>query len=254
MVKIIYKITNITNGKCYIGQTKQATSTRFRQHISGMGFGKKMPIHLALKKYGKQNFILEELCSCLDETVANYFEAYFINKFNSLVPIGYNVDFNTTFIKDNPYLIEEYNNSLAVQSIGVETDMSEYNTPKRPEYPYQLWKTIIDLYNSGKCPDDINLVLGINIPRCTMVKKLRALGCDTSNKARNILRGRGRYLLSEVEKTNILADFQNGLECVQLEEKYKRGSRTIKQVLVDAGLYFSMDKKICRTLERSKEV
>jgi hypothetical protein len=97
-----------------------------------------MPIHLALKKYGKDNFIMEEICSCLDQVHANYLEAYFIDKFNSLAPNGYNVDFNTTHIKDNPYLIEEYKNSSAVQSIESETEKSEHNLSTRPRYPYLL--------------------------------------------------------------------------------------------------------------------
>jgi group I intron endonuclease len=248
VVKKIYKITNKINNKIYIGQTKQELSVRFRQHLDGMGFGKKMPIHLALKKYGKDNFIMEEICSCLDQVHANYLEAYFIDKFNSLAPNGYNVDFNTTHIKDNPYLIEEYKNSSAVQSIESETEKSEHNLSTRPQYPYLLWMKIKSLYEKGNSPIDINNLLKADICPNRMVKKLRALGCDTSSKARNKIRGQGRYQLSKEEKTNILSDFRKGLTCVQLERKYSRAARPIKGLLVEAGLYSSKDKKICRTL------
>lgn len=248
MVKI-YKITNNVNGKVYIGQTRQGIATRFRQHLQGMGMGKKMPIHLALGKYGKDNFIIEEVCTCLDEKNANYLEMYFINHFNSIAPNGYNVDFNTKHIKDNPYLIKEYKSSLAVQSIDSEPEQSEHNLSKRPRYPYELWMQIKSLYENGKSPKDINDLLKTDIPHDTMVKKLRALGCDTSNKARNKIRGQGKYQLSEVEKLNIINDFKSGLTCVQLDRKYKRASRLIKRTLVEAGLYTSRDKKICRTSE-----
>lgn len=253
-VKRIYKITNKINNKIYIGQTKQELITRFRQHVAGMGFGKKMPIHLALSKYGKDNFIIEEVCSCLDEAHVNYLEAYFIDKFNSLAPFGYNVDFNTSSIKDNPYLIEEYNSSSAVQSIEGETEKSEYNPSTRPRYPYQFWMEIKSLYEKGHSPKDINNLLETYICPNRMSKKLRALGCDTSSKARNKLRGQGKYQLSKIEKLNIVSDFKLGVTCVQLEKKYNRSARVIKILLVEAGLYVSKDKKICRTLERSKEV
>jgi len=244
----IYKITNKLNNKAYIGQTKQNVKTRFSQHILGMGLGKKMPIHLALQKYGKENFILEEIYYSLDSIDANYSEVYFINLHNTLSPNGYNVDFNTNSIKDNPYLIEESKNSSAVQSLGSETEKSEY-LPTRPRYPYQLWMDIKYLYEEGKSPSDINKIMNLNIPNYTIVNKLKDLGCTTSNKARNKFRGNNRFKLSKEEKLNIIKDFKNGLSCVQLERKYKRSSKPIKQVLVDEHLYISKDKKISRTLE-----
>jgi hypothetical protein len=213
-----------------------------------MGMGKKMPVHLALQKYGKENFVIEEVCTCLDEKYAGYLEVYFINTFNSLAPNGYNVDFNTKYIKDNPYLIRENKESLAVQSIASESDLSEYNLATRPRYPYELWMTIKDLYEQGKSPTDINNLLNLNIPNYTIVNKLKDLGCNTTSKSRNLLRGNGKFKLSEVERLNIINDFKNGLSCVQLERKYKRASRPIKTVLVEAGLYTSKDKNICRTL------
>ena len=135
----IYKITNKISDKCYIGRTCQEVSVRFKQHITGMGLGKKMPIHLALSKYGSEMFTVETIFCTKDLTDCEYAEIYFINKFNSIAPNGYNVDLNTDKLKDNPYLIEEYKRSSAVQSIEGENCNTEYNPSTRTRYPVELW-------------------------------------------------------------------------------------------------------------------
>lgn len=85
---IIYKITNLLNGKVYIGQTIQSLEHRFSQHKHKTSSS---PIHLAIKKYGHKNFIIEELEKCsvgiLDEREIFYIEQYksYYKKF------GYNI-------------------------------------------------------------------------------------------------------------------------------------------------------------------
>jgi len=58
----IYRITNITNKKCYIGQTKQNVNRRWSQHK----YGSATVIARAIKKYGKQHFKYEIICICFD--------------------------------------------------------------------------------------------------------------------------------------------------------------------------------------------
>lgn len=55
----IYKITNKINGHFYIGYTKLTIEKRFKLHIKSTTT--KMPIVLAIKKYGVQNFKIELL-------------------------------------------------------------------------------------------------------------------------------------------------------------------------------------------------
>jgi len=84
----IYKILNKINNQCYIGQTIQNLEERWRQH-------KKISsncIYLknAFKKYGVENFDFKLICICFDSDL-NKFEIDYINKYNSLVPNGYNL-------------------------------------------------------------------------------------------------------------------------------------------------------------------
>lgn len=83
--KDIYCITNIINGKKYIGQSNNV-KRRFNEHIKGNA---DTIIHNAIKKYGEENFKIETL----ETNITNYNEReqYWIKELNTLVPNGYNM-------------------------------------------------------------------------------------------------------------------------------------------------------------------
>lgn len=58
-VHYLYKITNLVNGKLYIGVTTNPTN-RKAQHFTKVKKGR--PVNKAVKKYGKENFTFEVLC------------------------------------------------------------------------------------------------------------------------------------------------------------------------------------------------
>ena len=89
----IYKITNIINGKSYIGQTKNAIKERWRYHIKD-SFNKNresynFAIHRAIRKYGINNFKIEEIENC-DISKLDEREIYWINYYNTYYN-GYNL-------------------------------------------------------------------------------------------------------------------------------------------------------------------
>ena len=85
----IYKISNLVNGKIYVGKTKQQLEKRMNQHKHNsktVNSG----ISAAIRKYGWENFKVEVLEICpidkLDER-----EIFWIAKLNSKAPAGYNL-------------------------------------------------------------------------------------------------------------------------------------------------------------------
>lgn len=88
MIKAIYKITNLLNGKIYIGQSVHP-SKRWVEHKSRANtLYDNCPIHLAIHKYGEKNFDFQIL-----EWTEDYDrrEQELIAQYNSLVPNGYNL-------------------------------------------------------------------------------------------------------------------------------------------------------------------
>ncbi len=86
----IYKITNIQNGKVYIGQTIRPIEQRFKRHIIDALNGN-LDTHFAraIRKYGKDNFQLSLICSCSSHEDMCEKERYWIKYYNSIEE-GYN--------------------------------------------------------------------------------------------------------------------------------------------------------------------
>lgn len=87
----IYKITNTVNGKAYIGQTRyDAEKTRIRDHLNGNSRGSEL-VQRAVEKYGKDAFTYEILHDGIIPEFLDTLEMEAIEKFNTLVPHGYNL-------------------------------------------------------------------------------------------------------------------------------------------------------------------
>ena len=86
----IYKITNIQNNKVYIGQTIRPIKDRFHRHIND-AMNNILDTHFAraIRKYGKESFIAEEIDNATNQTELNEKEQYWIHYYNS-VKEGYN--------------------------------------------------------------------------------------------------------------------------------------------------------------------
>lgn len=96
---VIYKATNIKNGKSYIGQAVSFSSNRpwgskrrWQAHIKCAKSNKCECRFLenAINKYGEESFIIEDIYKC-DVSELNYYEDYYIKYHNTLCPQGYNL-------------------------------------------------------------------------------------------------------------------------------------------------------------------
>ena len=100
----IYKITNLSNGKIYVGQAVShilnhkryrpyGHEGRFRCHISEAFSTKKNQSHYlnnAIRKYGVKDFVVE-LIECCEVKKSDEREIHYIKELNSLFPSGYNL-------------------------------------------------------------------------------------------------------------------------------------------------------------------
>lgn len=115
----IYCITNIVNGKKYIGKTINSITKRFRQHLSDSKRSRcnKRPLCSAINKYGADNFVVEKLIECNPDELSSY-EIMFIEKYDT-----YHNGYNATLGGDGKILFD--------------------------------YKKIIDLYKSGMTIKDV---------------------------------------------------------------------------------------------------
>jgi group I intron endonuclease len=88
----VYLVTNLVNGKLYVGCTKATLKHRWVQHLSAAKKGSPLALHAAIRKYGAVNFTIERV-----ETVkgahADLMEAEirYIAAYKSASPLGYNL-------------------------------------------------------------------------------------------------------------------------------------------------------------------
>lgn len=86
----IYCITNLINGKRYVGKTTTSIEERWKEHCYDFQKERcnKRPLYDAMNKYGIQNFIVEQIYECDNEELSSY-EIQFIDKLDTYSN-GYN--------------------------------------------------------------------------------------------------------------------------------------------------------------------
>lgn len=113
----IYRITNLTNNKIYIGWTSRDPQLRFEEHQKRH----KAPISHAIKKYGVNSFVFEIIYQSIDYVHSREIETHFITDYNSLVEQwGYNQDLGGTGHKRTQATIEKHRAAIKGKKQSVE--------------------------------------------------------------------------------------------------------------------------------------
>lgn len=87
----IYKITNILNGKMYIGKTSSTIEARWKEHREDATCRNKehRPLYSAIQKYGANNFVVEQIEEVPNDEIACERETFWIEHYGSFKN-GYN--------------------------------------------------------------------------------------------------------------------------------------------------------------------
>lgn len=85
---IIYLVTNIINGKQYVGQTIRPLRERWRDHCRVKDDNY---FHRAIRKYGADSFRLEVIDTAKSVEELDRKEIFWIKELNTLYPGGYNL-------------------------------------------------------------------------------------------------------------------------------------------------------------------
>ena len=158
---LIYKITCLSTGKCYIGKTIRPLAERMRNHFSGYDSCRKL--NEAINKYGKDNFIVEVIASNIPYNELDQLEVFYINEYNS-VKDGYNIKYGNSNYKGRLFhtltsevkkeVIKLYNQDMKVENISIQLKIcrtSVYNILKQFDIPRFKNKS---KFNRGKLKID----------------------------------------------------------------------------------------------------
>ena len=80
MYGVIYRVTNTVNGHFYIGQTKMPLAKRWSKHCSDARAGAGWVLAAAIRKHGKEVFVLDVIEECADKEALNAAETAWISK------------------------------------------------------------------------------------------------------------------------------------------------------------------------------
>lgn len=121
-VAIVYVITNLANGKTYVGQTWKTLQKRWCGHCTENSCIK---LVRAIKKYGKDKFTIKLVTITHTQENADYWEIYFIQKYDS-INNGYNIRLGGSNGKHS----EETKRKMSLSQMGNKKNLGHKDSEK----------------------------------------------------------------------------------------------------------------------------
>ena len=88
---LIYKITNKITNKSYVGFTSKSIKERFHKHYLNAMSGMDTYLYKSIRKYGIDKFSIVEIEKLDNQNEAYEREKYYIEKYTTISPSGYNL-------------------------------------------------------------------------------------------------------------------------------------------------------------------
>jgi len=199
---IVYMIQNIRNGKIYIGQTIQPLRRYFRNKLAKAMAGSTNcgALYAAIRKYGKQNFVIIPMITAISREDLNLKEQTLIRLFDSCnQKIGYNLasgGYSATGISAwNKGLKNPYSETrLAQMSVLQKANLARNGHPNKGKPMSQEQKDKIRITMLAK---------GIRPSLAAQLKGAAIQACDPNIRENRRLRMLGNKYA--VHKMNVLA-------------------------------------------------
>lgn len=149
---IIYKITNKINGKVYIGQTIRSLKARWYEHCND----ERRTFYRAIKKYGKENFIVEQIDSAETQQELDIKEGNWIAFYDSTNKTkGYNLSSGG----EHPMITDEFRQKCSDAHKGIlhtEESKRKIGNAHRGKIVSEETRRKISEAHKGKTPKPIS--------------------------------------------------------------------------------------------------
>lgn len=144
----IYKITNIQNDKVYIGQSIRPIEQRFKRHIND-ALNNILDTHFAraIRKYGKESFIIEQIDNAKTQDELNQKEQYWIKYYDS-VQNGYNETNAISKCGGNTYQSKTEEEMKAIEEKIRKTKLGDKNPMAKKIKRINIITNEIDLFDT----------------------------------------------------------------------------------------------------------
>ena len=144
---IIYKIINLLNNKVYIGQTNRNLEQRWKEHKQESN-DNNIYLYNSMRKYGIENFKIEELLKCYSQEDLDFFEDYYIVVLNTMnTERGYNCKRGGSHGKLSEEIRIKISKTLKGMNVGKNNPMyGKYHSEETIQKMKEGWKK----YNEKK--------------------------------------------------------------------------------------------------------
>ena len=217
MDMFIYKTVNLVNNKEYIGQH---TTNNINDNYLGSG----SILSKSIQKYGKENFKREIIEKCKSIEELNKKEIFYIKKYNTLIPNGYNIRNGGNYSPMSESSKIKMSISKKGQNSGEKNPNFNGKITRQFEIREKIKQSVIDRYKND--PD-----YKIKISNTSKNRKHSKESIDII-KIKNSGENNGRFIkFSDNIINDIVSDYIKNISMNKIGIKYNVAPQTIKRIL-----------------------